>query len=342
VSHLEPQFDTAPKGCPVVSAVSIDGLTKRFGDVTAVDGLDLDVREGEVFGFLGPNGAGKSTTISLLLGFLEPTAGSATVLGHDATAESRAVRRRTGLLPEGFDAVPHLSAREHVQTAIETKNADDDPDVLLDRVGLDPDDARRPADDYSTGMFQRMALAVALVGDPDLLVLDEPSSGLDPNGVRLVREIVREEAESETTVFFSSHILDEVERVSDRVAILQSGELTAVNSVDDLRTELGMGSVVEATVTEAPAADAVADVDGVTDVAVDGTTVRVSCASPRAKMPALRRIDDAATVEDVTIEEASLESIFEEYTNRETSDATADGPESGGDRAAATAGGDAR
>ena len=281
-----------------MTAVETDGLTRRFGDVTAVGDLSLAVEEGEVFGFLGPNGAGKSTTISLLLGFLAPTDGSATVLGHDAAAESRAVRRRTGLLPEGFEAVPNLTGREHVEAAIETKGADDDPDELLDRVGLDPADARRPADDYSTGMFQRMALAVALVGEPDLLVLDEPSSGLDPNGVRLVREIVREERDRGATVFFSSHILDEVERVCDRVGILQDGRLTAVNSVENLRTDLGMGAVVEATVDAVPADLDLAAVDGVTDVEVDGSTVRAACASPSAKMPVLRALDGSATVED--------------------------------------------
>jgi len=297
-----------------MTAIDADGVTKRFGDVTAVEDLSLSVERGEVFGFLGPNGAGKSTTINVLLGFLETTAGSVRVLGTDVTEDAESVRERIGLLPEAFDGVPNLSAREHVSTAIETKGADDDPDALIERVGLDPDDARRPAGEYSTGMHQRMALAVALVGDPDLIVLDEPSAGLDPNGVKLVREIVREEAERGATVFFSSHILDEVERVCDRVAILQDGALTAVDSVDTLRSNLGMGAVVEATVDEVPATEAVATVDGVTAVTVADSTVRVSCATPRAKMPALRQIDQAATVEDVTVEETSLETLFEAYT----------------------------
>ncbi|QLH79397.1 ABC transporter ATP-binding protein [Halosimplex rubrum] len=313
-----------------MSAVEIDGLTKRYGDVTAVSELSLSVERGEVFGLLGPNGAGKSTTINVLLGFLDPTAGSVRVLGTDVTEDLQRVKRRVGLLPEAFEPVPNLTGREHVAAAIETKGADDDPDALLDRVGLDPEDARRPADDYSTGMFQRMALAVALVGDPDLLVLDEPSSGLDPNGVQLVRDIVREEAERGATVLFSSHILDEVERVSDRVAILRDGELAAVNSVENLRAELGMGSVVSATVDAVPDLEAVAAVDGVTDVTVDGPTVRVGCATPRAKMPALRRLDDRATVEDVTVEESSLEDLFEAYTT--------DRPEAGGGDAGTGAG----
>jgi ABC-2 type transport system ATP-binding protein len=325
-----------------VSAIVTEGLTKRFGDETAVADLDLAVERGEVFGFLGPNGAGKSTTISMLLGFLEPTEGSATVLGTDVAADPRAVRQRTGLLPEGLEPVPNLTGREHVQTAIRTKDAGDDPDALLERVGLAPEDARRPVDDYSTGMFQRLALAVALAGSPDLLVLDEPSSGLDPNGVQLVREIVREERDRGATVFFSSHILDEVERVSDRVGILQDGELTAVNSVDNLRAELGMGAVVEATV-EGGEVDpaAVAGVDGVTDVTVDGDAVRVACATPRAKMPALRRVDDAATVADVTVEEASLEELFDAYTGGKAGAGADDGAAEPGDGTAAARSGSA-
>ncbi|MFB6141268.1 MAG: ABC transporter ATP-binding protein [Halosimplex sp.] len=336
------------------NAVSIEGLTKRFGDVTAVDDLSLTVEEGEVFGFLGPNGAGKSTTINVLLGFLEPTAGSASVLGTDVTRDPRAVKARVGLMPEGFEAVPNLTGREHVAAAVETKGADDDPDALLERVGLDPDDARRPADDYSTGMFQRTALAVALVGDPDLLVLDEPSAGLDPNGVRLVREIVREEADRGAAVFFSSHILDEVERVSDRVGVLQDGRLTAVNSVENLRSDLGAGATVSATVDEVPDLDPVAAVDGVTDARADGSTVRVDCASSGAKMPALRAVDDRATVADVSVEETSLEDLFEAYTAGDSGadggpddgtdggpdDGTDGSPARGGEVATATAGGD--
>ena len=163
-------------------AIETTGLTRRFDELVAVDALDLSVAEGEVFGFLGPNGAGKSTTINILLGFLDPSEGSATVLGHDATRDSRAVRRRIGLLPEGFAPYENLTGREHVRSAIETKDADDDPDELIARVGLDAEAARREAGGYSKGMTQRLVLAMALAGEPDLLVLDEPTTGLDPAG----------------------------------------------------------------------------------------------------------------------------------------------------------------
>ena len=298
-----------------MTALQTSGLTKRFGEVVAVRDLDLSVDDGEVFGFLGPNGAGKSTTINILLGFLDPSEGQATVLGNDATTQSRAVRRRVGLLPEGYDVYENLTGREHVVSAVETKGANDDPDGIIDRVGLDPDDATRPAGDYSTGMTQRLMLGVALTGSPALLILDEPSSGLDPEGIKRLRRIVREEAERGATVFFSSHVLGQVEKVCDRVGIMNEGRLVAVDTIDDLREEMGAGGVVEATVEATPDLDSLRALDGVREVRATGDTVRVTCSDPRAKMPALRRIDDAVQVTDIDVDDASLESLFEEYTN---------------------------
>jgi ABC-2 type transport system ATP-binding protein len=304
-----------------MSVVTIDTLTRRFGNVTAVNDLSLTVDEGEIFGFLGPNGAGKSTTINILLGFLNSSSGSATIFGHDVTAESRAIRNQTGLLPEGYDVYENLTGREHIISAIETKQASDDPDAIIERVGLDPDDARRAAGEYSMGMTQRMALGIALVGDPNLLILDEPSSGLDPNGVRLLRQIVSEEAEHGTTVFFSSHVLDEVERVCDRVGIMRDGTLVAVNSVDKLRSELEVGSIVEVTVDRLPndfSEHSMKNIEGVAEVTAGRTVVRVQCMRPTAKMQVLRRIDDVATITDIAIEEGSLETVFGAYTGNPT------------------------
>ncbi|WP_135366175.1 ABC transporter ATP-binding protein [Halosimplex halophilum] len=296
-------------------AIETTALTKRYGDVRAVEGLDLAVDSGEVFGFLGPNGAGKSTTIDLLLGFRRPTEGSATVLGHDATAEARAVRARTGLLPEGCEFYENLTARDHVRSAVEATGADDDPDAVLDRVGLDPGAARRPVGGYSTGMTQRLALAVALVGEPDLLVLDEPSSGLDPSGIRRLREIVREEAARGATVFFSSHILGQVEQVCDRVGIMAGGELVAVDAIDDLRAELGANEVLDVTVAEPPEPSALDGIDGVADVTVDGDTVRAECSRPEAKAAVVARLTERTRVRDFGVEDVSLESVFDEYTS---------------------------
>src|SRR6056297_2225364 len=132
-----------------MAAIELDGVTKRFEDVTAVSNLSLTVEEGEIFGFLGPNGAGKSTTINVLLDFIRPTAGSASVLGHDAQRETQAIRERVGVLPEGAALYDRLTGREHVEWVAETKHADADPDDILDRVGLGPDDRERRAGGYS-------------------------------------------------------------------------------------------------------------------------------------------------------------------------------------------------
>ncbi|MFD1567074.1 ABC transporter ATP-binding protein [Halolamina litorea] len=315
-------------------AVRIDGLHKRFGDVTALRGIDLTVRRGEVFGFLGPNGAGKSTTIDCLLDYLRPTEGRVEVFGIDAQQESGRVRQRVGVLPDGYDTFSEYTARQHVEYAIESKGADDDPDALLDRVGLAGDE-ERVADDFSKGMTQRLMLAMALVGDPDLLVLDEPSTGLDPNGVRLMREIVREEAERGTTVFFSSHILDQVERVSDRVGILADGELVALDSVEGLR---GAGAVAELTVhcdpLPAAAVEATAELPGVDRANAEDGRLSVTCSGP-AKVDVLDAIrDHGAGVQDFEADTGSLESVFASYTGADY-EAVAGNGDGGGDTAAA-------
>ncbi|ELZ95295.1 ABC transporter ATP-binding protein [Haloferax mucosum ATCC BAA-1512] len=312
-----------------MAAIELNGVTKRFEDddgvfetlqlsstpsVTAVNDLSFSVAEGEVFGFLGPNGAGKSTTINMLLDFVRPTEGTIRVLGHDAQAESVAVRRRTGVLPEGYDVYDRLTGREHVEFAIQSKEADDDPDELLSRVGLDPEDAGRRAGGYSKGMTQRLALAMALAGSPDLLILDEPSSGLDPAGAREMREIVRAEAERGATVFFSSHVLGQVEAVCDRVGIMRNGELIAEDSIRGLRSRIGTDSVLRLDVDGNADLAAVRNVEGVSSVDADGERLAVSCTDD-AKTSVIEAIEaSGATVADFETDTASLEDIFIAYT----------------------------
>jgi ABC-2 type transport system ATP-binding protein len=296
-----------------MAAIETRDLTKRYGDVVALDGLDLTVREGEVFGFLGPNGAGKSTAINVLLGLLTPTTGSGRVLGHDVESESRELRSRIGILPEGYSTYDRLTAREHLDYAVAAKDATDDPDALLDRTGLAPEARDRPAGEYSKGMRQRLALAIALVGDPELLILDEPSSGLDPSGMADVRGLVREEAAAGTTVFFSSHLLPAVEAVCDRVGILRDGRLATVDTVDGLRETLRTESTVTLHVDADPGLD-LADIPGVTTVTADGAELRVTCTEPAAKATVIRRVAAATAVRNVTIDDASLDDLFETVT----------------------------
>ncbi|WP_435126354.1 ATP-binding cassette domain-containing protein [Halobaculum sp. D14] len=301
-----------------MAAIELDGVTKRYGDVTAVRDLDVTVEEGEVYGFLGPNGAGKSTTINMLLDFVRPSSGSVEVLSRDAQAESVAVRQRTGVLPEGYDVYDRLTGRKHVEFAMRSKELDGDPDAILDRVGI-ADAADRKAGDYSKGMQQRLVLGMALVGDPDLLILDEPSSGLDPAGAKEMREIVRAEADRGATVFFSSHVLGQVEAVCDRVGIMRDGELVAEDSISGLREAVGGEEQLVITVDAASDDDleAVRALDGVSTADTDGGTVTVTCDSD-AKTAVISALEDAGVaVKDFSTEEASLEDLFLHYTSAE-------------------------
>ena len=296
-------------------AIELAGVTKEFGDVTAVRDLDLTVEEGEVFGFLGPNGAGKSTTINMLLDFVRPTTGRIEVLGLDAQRESVAVRRRTGVLPEGYEVYDRLTGRKHVEFAMRSKEVDADPMAVLERVGI-ADAADRKAGDYSRGMAQRLVLGMALIGEPDLLILDEPSSGLDPAGAKEMREIVREEVDRGATVFFSSHVLEQVEAVCDRVGILRDGELVAEDSIAGLRSAVGEDQTLTVTVDAASEEDlaGVRALEGVSAAATDGGTVTVACESD-AKTRAIAALEEAGvTVRDFQTSETSLEEVFLAYT----------------------------
>jgi len=312
-----------------MTAIETDGLTKRFGDVVAVDDVNLQVEEGEVFGFLGPNGAGKSTTINMLLDFARPTEGSATVLGYDAQEASEQIHRRVGVLPEGFDLYERLSGRKHVAFAMKTKGIDGDPDEILRRVGLSDEDARRPAGDYSKGMRQRLAFGMALVGDPNLLIMDEPSSGLDPTGINEMQQLVREETERGTTVFFSSHILEHVEEICDRIGIMNRGQLVAVGTLDELHDRIGGDATLELDLDDVPqrAVDDLPAIDGVTGADRRDGTVEVRCAAPTAKAEAINRVEAAgATVLDIRVEDRSIDELFEQLTGAgESASGTADG-----------------
>jgi ABC-2 type transport system ATP-binding protein len=323
-------------------AIRTDGLTKQFGDVTALRGLDLTVRSGEVYGFLGPNGAGKSTTINVLLGFLDPDGGEVEVLGTDVRTDSKAVRSRMGVLPEDFEPYDRLTAREHVSYASDLKGVDADAEALLDRVGLDRDAWDRRAGGFSTGMSQRLALACALVGDPEVLILDEPSSGLDPQGMAEMRALIEGEADSGTTVFFSSHILSEVEAVCDRVGILSGGDLVATGTLDELRDGTAGAAPLRLDVAGVPdgLADEVAALDGVTDVVADDGSVRAEVADSARKVDVIETVNRRTDVEDVISEAASLESMFEAYTTEGTDASAADDGDEAAERVAAVAGGD--
>jgi len=220
-------------------AIETRGLSKHYGDLVVLDGLDLEVQTGSVYGFLGPNGAGKSTTIKLILDLIRPTAGSVTVLGHDAQHDGVLARTGVGYLPQQPQFHPyrtvrgvlghaaHLSPRAPRGRVLRRRI-----DELLDQSGL-AGKSRRRAGVLSGGERQRLGIAQALIGDPELVILDEPAAGLDPQGRREVLDLI-EQMRGRATLFFSTHLLDDVQRVADTVGVLSAGNLVAEGPLDEI------------------------------------------------------------------------------------------------------------
>ena len=219
-------------------AIQTQALSKHYGrsgEIKALQTLSLEIRQGELFGFLGPNGAGKSTAIRTLLGFLHPTSGSASVLGLDVVKDSVAIRHRVGYLPSGFAVYDYMSGREYLD---HMRALSGRPSLLRHRImeALELSDTilKRPVRDYSRGMRQKIGVVQAMETDPELLILDEPSEGLDPLMQRSLQELLLERVALGRTVFFSSHLISEVERICSRVAIVRGGQLVALESVESL------------------------------------------------------------------------------------------------------------
>ncbi len=222
------------------------GLTKTYGSMRAVDGIDLDVREGDVYGFLGANGSGKTTTVRMLLGLVLATAGEAELFGEPMPRAAMSVLPRVGSLVEGPGAYPHLSGRANLaifDSAAGSRGGRRQRRArihdVLEQVGLDPAD-KRPTKAYSLGMRQRLGLAAALMRRPELLVLDEPTNGLDPQGIRDIRELLVELNQAGTTIFLSSHLLAEIEQMSTRVGVLDRGRLVLQQDMSALKTPTGL------------------------------------------------------------------------------------------------------
>ncbi|GMQ93261.1 MAG: ABC transporter ATP-binding protein [Acidimicrobiia bacterium] len=214
-----------------MAAIETSGLTKFYGDSPGIIDLDLEIRQGEIFGFLGPNGAGKSTTIRTLLNFLIPTRGSGTIFGLDIGRDSVEIRARTGYLPGDLALYDRMTAREFLLYFANLRNIDarTRTEELAERFELDLD---RRIKDYSTGNRQKVGLVNAFMHDPELLILDEPTGGLDPLMQQEFQDLLEEVREEGRTVFLSSHILPEVERLADRVGIVRDQRLVTVDSVE--------------------------------------------------------------------------------------------------------------
>lgn len=215
--------------------VETKNLTKRFGRITAVDELSIEVHRGEVFGFLGPNGSGKSTTMGMILGLIAPTSGHAYVFGMDVTRNLTQILRRTGALTESTGFYPYLSGLENLRyfARITDGISPGRIEEVLDLVDL-TNRAHDPFSSYSLGMKQRLGLASALLSDPEFIILDEPTNGLDPGGMKEIRELIILLGERGKTVFLNSHLLHEIQQVCDRVAIIKKGKVITQGTVKEL------------------------------------------------------------------------------------------------------------
>ena len=294
--------------------VQIDGLSKRFGGQPALLDVSLQMHRGEVFGYLGPNGAGKTTTLRVLMGFLRPTTGTARVFGLDAWSDASKVHRRVGYVAGEVAVYERLTGAETLRYLANLRGDVDGAQTALLAKRLDAE-LDRPLRTLSKGNRQKIAIIQALMGRPDLLILDEPTTGLDPLVQQQVHELLREHADGGGTVLLSSHILSEVQAVADRVGILRSGQLVAVERLDALRQK--SLHHVRATFTR-PVDASQFMIAGVRDLAIDGCALSCS-ASQQALDPLLRQIMTEHVV-DLSCEEASLDDTFLAFYGGEARD----------------------
>ncbi|HKF75709.1 MAG TPA: ABC transporter ATP-binding protein [Candidatus Dormibacteraeota bacterium] len=295
------------------TVIETHGLTKRYRNgVLAVADLDMSVRRGEVYGFLGPNGAGKTTTLRMLVGLIRPTSGWARVAGH-APGDSAGLAR-TGSLVETAGLYPYLSGRENMKVVADLAGVPHSRiDPVLDEVDL-ASSAHRRFGTYSTGMKQRLGVAAALLKTPELLILDEPTNGLDPQGMAEMRRLIRELGQGERTVLLSSHLLGEVQQICDRVGVISGGRLVTQATVAELRGERGVlvrAEPIEGAqqvLTAALGAGSVTTVDGTLQVGIDparGAEVSARLAAAGIAVTELRPL------------ERSLEEVFFQLTGEE-------------------------
>jgi ABC-2 type transport system ATP-binding protein len=293
--------------------VETNGLTRRYGDLVAVDDVSLSVRPGEVYGFLGPNGAGKTTTLRMLLGLVRPTAGQVRLFGRAPGAAGYLAR--VGALIEGPGFYPYLSGRENLRVLASYSGA---PRTRVEAVLETVDLAGRAKDRYATysmGMKQRLGVAAALLKDPRLLILDEPTNGLDPAGMADMRTLVRRLGASGCTVLLSSHLLGEVQQTCDRVGVINAGRLVAESTVAELRGAAALRVVADPVDQAAARARALV---GDSAVRVDGTALEVDLPPERAAWLNAELVAGGIAVSELRMAERDLEKVFFELTGELT------------------------
>jgi ABC-2 type transport system ATP-binding protein len=303
--------------------LTVRKLRKTYQDVVAVDGIDLDVRQGECFGLLGPNGAGKTTTIEICEGLTEPDAGEVEVLGLRWTSDATALRQRLGIQLQETQLAEKLTVLETVRLFRSFFNRGPAPDAVVGVVQLDEKRHARVAS-LSGGQKQRLALALALVGDPDLVFLDEPTTGLDPQARRQLWDLIEEFRRTGRTILLTTHYMEEAEHLCDRVAIMDHGKVIALGTPDELVASMGVDQLVEFS-TDGPVPidiAAIQRIDGVRDARAANGVVRIQATELHRTLPALleelRR--QGAPLTELRTHSASLEDVFVSLTGRHLRD----------------------
>lgn len=296
--------------------VQTRNLTKRFGKITAVDNLNIEVYPGEVFGFLGPNGSGKSTTIGMMLGFVVPTSGQARVFGKNVKHHLPEILKRIGALTESSGFYPYLSGKDnlsyiaHITGGITKKRVDE----VLELVEL-KGRANDPFSNYSMGMKQRLGIASALLSDPEFVVLDEPTNGLDPAGMKEIRELIISLGEQGKTVFVNSHLLHEIQLIASRVAIIKNGKVIAQGTVKEL---MNRGDCLQIRVTEPEKAEALFNnLDWITSVKREDEKLILGIKPELAAEVSAVLARDGIYLTEMKTQDNTLEDLFLELTGEE-------------------------
>jgi ABC-2 type transport system ATP-binding protein len=293
-----------------------NGLTKHFGPIVAVDDLNLEVHKGQIFGFLGPNGSGKSTTMGMILGLITPTSGSVEVFGLEARYNLSAILPRVGAMMETPGLYPYLSGRDNLKVFARLSNhiSDRRIDEVLDIVDL-TSRSKDKFSNYSTGMKQRLALACALLHNPEFLILDEPTNGLDPAGMKEIRELIIELGKQGKTIFLNSHLLHEVELVCEHVAIIKRGNVIVQGSVKEL---VKTGDVLQIKVGDPDKAMAILrEQKWISSVNKEGDYILLGVKADKAADVSAVLARDDIFASEIKAKENSLEEFFLEQTEEE-------------------------
>jgi len=296
--------------------IEVRNLTKKYNNFKAVDDVSFNVKSGEIFGFLGPNGAGKTTTIKSMIGLIHANSGEIKINGFDIKKKEKDAKKYVGYLPEKVAFYDNLTALQNMHFYAEMKNiSKEECKSLIEEMGIG-DAVNKKVGKFSKGMQQRLGMARALIGNPPILMLDEPSGGLDPRGVALIRNKIREMKDKGSTVFISSHILAEVQEVCDRVGIIDKGIIVAEDSVSKLSDKLNLKPklIIELEKISEKIVDSVKKVEGVEKVDAIGVMVHITC-NQKAKSKIIISVEKAGgNIVNIQIKEPSLEEVFMRFT----------------------------